>query len=564
MRLFATRCLLGIAVVLTLTPQAAAQAPDLILHSGKVLTVDARFSIASAVAIRGDRIVAVGTNEDVRKLAGPSTRQSDLAGRTVIPGLIDNHLHYLRGATLTPFETRLEGVLTRKAALEKIATRAKELGPGSGPGKWIFVIGGWHEQQFQDKPGGFSLEELDAASPNNPVFIQKTYSAFYMNTLARDLVAPRVGELYKGKLPIETGSLEGRRVMYAALRYAPRPIREVVPAAAQASKGAGNPYQEEPDVPALPADQVRAYNSILNGMGLTTVYDVGYLDGTHTPISGLHATGGLTLRVFWTLQRYARDASEVDEVAGLLAKEKPFNRNEWFGVIGIGEHVFPGIQDLSLNASRVFPKAAYDQFAKMAAAAAKAGWPIHQHLMVNSTIDGYLSISEEIVKTTPIAPLRWTIAHADLITRESVERAKRLGWVIALHNQVVKPLNPLGETPPVKMIHDSGITYGLGSDGSIVATVNPFLTLWQYTSGRIFPDKVLHKETITREQALIAHTRSNAFLLFMEKDLGSLETRKLADLVVLDRDYLTIPVDQIREIQPTATMVGGKVVHGSL
>jgi len=492
------------------------------------------------------------------------TRQSDLAGRTVIPGLIDNHLHYLRGATLTPFETRLEGILTRKAALDKIAARARELGPGSGPGKWIFVIGGWHEQQFKDKPGGFTLEELDAASPHNPVFIQKTYSAFYMNTLARDLVAPRVGELYKGTLPIQTGSLEGRRVMYAALRYAPRIIREVVPAAAEKSKGAGDPYQEAPDTEALPPDQVRAYNSILNGLGLTTVYDVGYLDGSHAPISGLHATGNLTLRVFWTLQRYPRDASEVDEVAALIAREKPLNRNHWFGIIGIGEHVYPGIQDLSLNASRVFPKTDYDQFAKLANAAAKGGWPIHQHLMVNATIDGYLSISEEIAKTHPIAPLRWTIAHADLITRGSVEKAKRLGWVIALHNQVVKPLNPLGETPPVKMIHDSGILYGLGSDGTIVATVNPFLTLWQYTSGRIFPDKILHQETITREQALIAHTRSNAWLLFMEKDIGTLEPGKLADLVVLDRDYLTVPVEEIREIQPVMTMVGGKVVHGGL
>ena len=118
---------------------AAAQAPDLILHNGKVVTVDAGFSIASAVAIRGERVVAVGTNEEDRKLAGPATRQADLSGRTVIPGLIDNHLHYLRGATLTPFETRLEGILTRKAALQKIAARAKELGPGSGPRKWIFA-----------------------------------------------------------------------------------------------------------------------------------------------------------------------------------------------------------------------------------------------------------------------------------------------------------------------------------------------------------------------------------------------------------------------------------------
>lgn len=564
MKVLTRLCACALAASIVGIAPARAQAPDLILTNGKIVTVDAQFTIASAVAIRGDRIVAVGSNETIRKLAGPDTTVRDLNGRTVIPGLIDNHLHYLRGATLTPFETRLEGVVTRKAALQKIADRAKSLGPGTGPGKWVFVIGGWHEQQFQDQPGGFSVEELDAAAPNNPVFIQKTYSAFYMNSLARDLVAPRIGPLWKGTLPVETGSLEGRRVMYAALRYAPRAIREVVPAAARPSEGGGDPNQEAPDTDALPPDQLRTYNAILNGMGLTTVYDVGYLDGSHAPISGLHATGALTLRVFWTLQHYPRSAAEVDSVIAILGREKPHNRNAWFGVVGIGEHVYPRIQDLSLNAKRVFPDVDFENFGRLAAAAARHGWPIHQHLMVDRTIQRYLAIFEDIAKTQPIAPLRWTIAHADLISQESLDRARRLGVAIALHNQVVKPLNPLGETPPARMIHDSGVPYGLGSDGTIVAAVNPFLTLWQYTTGKILPDKVLHKTTLTREQALIAHTRTNAWLLFMENDIGTIEPGKFADLVVLDRDYLTVPADEIRDIQPAMTMVGGRAVHGGL
>jgi hypothetical protein len=112
------------------------------------------------------------------------------------------------------------------------------------------------------------------------------------------------------------------------------------------------------------------------------------------------------------------------------------------------------------------------------------------------------------------------------------------------------------------MIHDSGVPYGLGSDGTIVAAVNPFLTLWQYTTGKILPDKVLHKTPLTREQALIAHTRTNAWLMFMENDIGTIEAGKFADLVVLDRDYLTVDADDIRNIQPVITMVGGRVVHG--
>ena len=130
-----------------------------------------------------------------------------------------------------------------------------------------------------------------------------------------------------------------------------------------------------------------------------------------------------------------------------------------------------------------------------------------------------------------------------------------------MHNQTVKPVIAGGNKPPIRMIQDSGIIWGMGSDGTIVATINPFQTIWQYTAGKIFPAIVAYNEVITREEALIAHTRSNAYLLFMEKDLGTLERGKLADLVVLDRDYMTIPLDDILNIRPVLTMVGGRVVY---
>jgi predicted amidohydrolase YtcJ len=215
---------------LLLPSVVAAQSPDRILYNGKILTVDEKFSTAQAIAIRGERIVAVGTDEAIRKLADSRTAQTDLKGRTVIPGLIDNHLHYLRGSNFMPYELRLEGVLSRKEALEKIAARAKALGPGSESGKWIFVLGGWHEQQFADKPGGFTQEELDAAAPHNPVYIQKTYSDFYMNAPAIKLIAPAIGNLYKGSAHVRTSNFDGRKVLYAALKYMPRAATEEAPA----------------------------------------------------------------------------------------------------------------------------------------------------------------------------------------------------------------------------------------------------------------------------------------------------------------------------------------------
>ena len=171
-----------------------AQAPDRIFYNGEILTVDEAFSTAEAIAIRGERILAVGDDDQILELAGTHTEQVDLDGRTMIPGLIDNHIHYLRGTNFAAYELRIHGVTSRTRVHELIAERAEELGPG----QWIFILGGWNEQQFADKPGGFTREELDAAAPNNPVFIQKTYSAFYMNSLAEAELGPKLGDMYTG------------------------------------------------------------------------------------------------------------------------------------------------------------------------------------------------------------------------------------------------------------------------------------------------------------------------------------------------------------------------------
>ena len=129
-------------------------------------------------------------------------------------------------------------------------------------------------------------------------------------------------------------------------------------------------------------------------------------------------------------------------------------------------------------------------------------------------------------------------------------------------DELAKPAGRDGDSPPLKAIQDSGIVWGLGSDGGVVSPLNPFTTLWWATTGKIFPDRVAIQQPVTREQALIAHTRSNAHLLFQEKDLGSLEVGKLADFLVLDRDYLTVAADEIKDIRPVMTVVGGKVVYG--
>ncbi len=512
-----------------------AQAPDRIFYDGKILTVDDDFSIASAIAIRGERILAVGDSAEIRDLADDDTVQIDLDGKTVIPGLIDNHIHYLRGTNFAAYELRIHGVTSRAKVHDMITARAEKLGRG----EWVFILGGWNEQQFADKPGGFTREELDAAAPNNPVFIQKTYSAFYMNSLAEAELGPKLGDFYSGDSVVRTDNRSGRTVMYEALQYFPY----------------GQTLEER-------MVEVRAFNDYLTSMGITAAYDVGYLDGSYDPVTALYERGELDLRVFYAQRYWADTNRSAIAAAELLDREESFQRDDRYGTYGIGEHVHGLLHDSTAN-DNGFTEGVWDDFTMIARSAAKNGWQLNEHVMQDSTANRMMSISEEISQDYPTWDLRWTLGHVDLIKPETVERAKRLGWFITIANHTVKPkMQGVDASPPIRMIQDSGILWGMGSDGTIVATYNPFHTIWEYTAGRIFPDivKLDPDEVITREEALIAHTRSNAYLMFMENDIGTLEAGKYADLVVLDRDYLEIPVDDVRNIQPVLTMVSGEIV----
>src|SRR5215471_11660901 len=170
-----------LAVALGWSKPVSAQTPaDIVLLNGKIVTVDDRFMVAEALAIRGERILAVGSNAEVEKHKGPLTRVVDLNRRTVIPGLIDNHAHYIRAAEYWHREVRLDGITSHSESLELIKHKAAE----SKPGEWVVVLGGWSEEQFVDEPRGFSRAELDGIAPNNPVALQLFYFRVYASTAA--------------------------------------------------------------------------------------------------------------------------------------------------------------------------------------------------------------------------------------------------------------------------------------------------------------------------------------------------------------------------------------------
>jgi predicted amidohydrolase YtcJ len=194
---------------------------------------------------------------------------------------------------------------------------------------------------------------------------------------------------------------------------------------------------------------------------------------------------------------------------------------------------------------------------KLAAAAARGGWHIHEHTMTNWSVTDLLDRFEQLNRAQPITSLRWTLAHVYDITPANIARAKALGITLAVHGVA---MHGGGVKMPVRQIQDSGIVWGLGTDATIVSHYQPFVTLGWAVSGLDLGGRRVLDDTVTREQALVAHTRSNAYLFFQEDSLGSLEAGKLADLVVLDRDYLTVPAADIKNIRPTMTIVGGRVV----
>jgi predicted amidohydrolase YtcJ len=205
----------------------------------------------------------------------------------------------------------------------------------------------------------------------------------------------------------------------------------------------------------------------------------------------------------------------------------------------------------------------------VAQAVADKGMHLNVHAQLRGSIEAFLTAIEEIDKTTPVRAFRWTFSHVDQLEAQDLDRLRRLGIAIQLHSrptiQGVLFHDVYGdkayEMPPLKLVQDSAIPWGLGSDATAVTPSNPFYTLWWAVTGRMLGGRQVLKQTITREEALIAHTRSNAYFVFREGDLGSLQPGKYADLLVLDRDYLTVPADEIKDIKPLMTMVGGKVVY---
>jgi predicted amidohydrolase YtcJ len=552
------RTLTGVLIALLAfacsTPGWTQEAADTLLVNGKIVTVDDRFTIAEALAIRNERIVAVGSTSEMEKFRGPSTRLIDVGRRTVIPGLIDNHAHFMRAAEYWHREVRLDGITSHREALALIKDKAAQ----SKPGEWVVVLGGWAEEQFTDEPRGFTKTELDAIAPNNPVALQLFYFRVYANSTALEAMALQPGTPDPAGVSIEKdakGQLTGALNGGPAIGLLRAKLGEVARDKA--------------------SENVRHLMRGLNRMGITSFQDQGGTGIKPSHIEAfraVHDSGQMTVRSFYNHYEEPRSAADVDELIGRMAQLKPFQGDDWFDLTGYGETLYFPLHDALLAKTANPSSEALQLWQRLGLGLAKNGIHLNVHAQLRGSIEGFLGAMEAINKERPIKGLRWTFSHLDQAQAQDLERMKRLDIYAQIHSRptiqgalMLKVHGDLTyDMPPLRLIQDSGIPWGLGSDATAVTPSSPFYTLWWAVTGRMIGGKQVLRQTISREEALIAHTRSNASFLFQEANLGSLAPGKYADLLVLDRDYLTTPAEEIAAIKPVITMVGGKIVFNSI
>jgi len=307
----------------------------------------------------------------------------------------------------------------------------------------------------------------------------------------------------------------------------------------------------------------------LNAVGLTA--SGGTCPDEFVPIFRQWAKEGRLNKRFFCLVslNMGGSAETVTKTLPQIANFKLFQGDNWVDHFAYGENLYGPANDSMVAAKATASEEAFAQWGRIIREIAKAGLPLHSHTTLEGTFDGFLNQIELVNKEFPVRNLRWSLIHNEQVTPSQLERMKNLGLYAAVQPRATimggvyhrVHGDRAYEMPNFRAIQDSGIIWGLGTDSFEVNQYRPFTTLWFAVTGKMVGGTVVNRRPVSREDALIAHTRRNALIILQENNLGSIAAGKLADLLVLDRDYLTVPVDEIKDIRPAMTMVGGRVVY---
>lgn len=521
---------------------------DILLVNARVHTMDAGETIASSVHIYGDRFAAVGDSPRPNEC----TEVIDLAGRTVVPGLIDNHNHVVLLGLRPGHDVRLENAHSIEAALDALAAKAAQLPEG----EWITSIGGFDPNQFvppPDPPRLPTLAELDRALPGHPVYLQVSFAGpGVTNSRGKAFFEER------GIAVGEDGSLEGGGAT-------PNPSS----AALHALRG----LQTFDDRKRGTLDALHYAASL----GLTTHFDQGGFPATGTEADGaahfdpntaydavlaLHREGRLINRIRLNFLHMDDDPA-TPGLRARLENAFPEFGDDMLRTVGIGEFT-AGTSPIITEATPVWENGTRR--------VAEAGWRNENHSLTptdfRTIIDGWQRLHESL-EPPGLTELRWVLAHAPFITEEYVEKLRALGGGVSVlggWRWLTGTADANG--PPFRMLLDSGIPVGMSSDGMQISPMNPWITLYYAVTGKNARGELINPgQTLDRGEALRLYTAANGWFLNEEHVLGTIEPGKLADLVVLSADYFdpaAVPNEDIKSIHSVLTMVGGRIVHQQL
>lgn len=533
---------------------------DMVLLNGAITVGDASATEHEALAIRGEHILAVGTNAEIAALAQPQTTVVDLEGRRVIPGLIDSHMHLVRAGLTWNDELHWDGIASLDAALALIAQAAAIQPEGS----WIRVVGAWHPGQFAEKRGP-SRADLNAVAPRHPVYVQMLYEDALINDaalriceIATETSDPQGGVFERDAAGAPTGRMRG----VAAFNYVLQRM------------GSATLDQQ--------IASTRAMLQAFGRVGLTTGIDTGGLGAAwdiYQPIFALARQGnmGFRARLYVGATERGREQQQIADWMERFSGDPAGSDgpgDAYLKVVGAGEIIIFGYHDLEGLTPFSVPPASRRELAEITRMVTRRGWPMTIHAVWDTTIAAVLDVWEEVDREIPLAGRRFSIAHADMITAGDLARVRRMGIGITVQDRLIfrsaDSATAWGAekahvAPPLRRMLDLGIPVGAGTDATRVTSYNPWVSLWWLITGCSVDGAPPRdqQQCLSRAEALRLYTSGSAWFSFDEQRLGTLEPGKLADLVVLSDDYFTVPTEAIPSLQSVLTVVGGRLVYAA-
>jgi predicted amidohydrolase YtcJ len=533
-------------------------APDLILHNGRIATGDPTRPSATAVAAAGGRFVAVGADHEILPRAVATTTLVDLGGRTTIPGLVDSHIHVIRGGLNYAMELRWDGVPSLADAMRMLREQVHR----TRPPQWVRVVGGFAELQFAERRLP-TPDELNEIAPDTPVFILHLYDRAILNRAAlravgytKDTPEPPGGIIERDRNGEPTGLLVANPnafILYKTLSLGPK----------------------------LASDEqmisTRHFMRELNRLGVTSVCDAGggfqNWPDDYQVVLELERRGELTLRIAYNLFTQ-RPQKEREDFAAWAANNRMYQGDEFLRLNGAGEMLVYSAADFEdfLVARPDMPSTMEDDLEGVVGLLARNRWSFRLHATYDETIGRALDVFERVHREVPIDDLRWFFDHCETVSERNLERIRALGGGVAIQHRMAFQgdyfLARYGKdaarrSPPVRTMLDLGVPVGAGTDATRVASYNPWTCLWWLTTGRTVGGTQLYDEgnLLSREEALRLYTSGSAYHSREDDRKGRIAPGFFADLAVLSDDYFTCPPERIRSIESLLTVLGGRVVH---